>query len=294
MRRGWQPPKLDDARSISNDVADSDATPQDVCRPTPVMEMAPPSLIISNLYVGSMADACDVLWRGNPLGVTAIVNCAQDDWLHQVKKGRCGSESSRFCSELRAAFDQLEEATEGFARCGSVMGVDYMGFSAKDEVHHEASERDESRPHSKDKVAHHFPSSMAFVRRHLGCGEKVLIHCLRGENRSAAVCAAFLIRECGMPCEEAIHLLRNKRGENALSNLGFVEELRQMSLPSPAQRVAASAQPEWTQSPVKLCSHSDGSLSTEWPPTPLKPLLEDAVTPSHVMVQQKSSACVLL
>lgn len=300
MRREWQPPKLETYTSGSTEVADTDTTPKDTWRPTPAMEMAPPSLIISNLYVGSMADACDVLWRGNPLGVTAIVNCAQDDWLHQVKKGRCGSESSSFCSELRAAFDELEEAPEGSARCGSVMGVEYMGFSAKDELHHEASERDESRQLSTGKVAHHFPASMAFIRRHLGCGEKVLIHCLRGENRSAAVCAAFLTRECGMPVEEAIQLLRNKRGANALSNQGFVEELRQLSqlsLLSPAQSVASSAAQTWPESPAKVCSHSihsEGSSTTEWPPTPVKPPYEGAGTAQNALDQRRSIACALL
>jgi len=291
MRRGWQPPKLDDSasRPFNNEVAETDSTPQDAYRPTPVMELAPPSLIISNLFVGSMADACDVLWRGNPLGVTAIVNCAEDDWLHQVKKGRCGSESSRFCSELRAAFDQLEEAPEGFARWGSVMGFEYMGFSAKDEVRHEAS-GDESRSLSRDKVAHHFPASMAFVRRHLGRGEKVLIHCLRGENRSAAVCAAFLTRECGMPCEEAIQLLRNKRGENALSNQGFVAELRQLSLQSPAQCLASSP----LSIPVKVFSHSDGAPNTEWPPTPVKPSYEGAGTAPNVLSHERSICCAVL
>merc|ERR1719261_1769536 len=103
-----------------------------------------------------------------------------------------------------------------------------MGFSAKDE---KPKALDCKTPAAAKMyvVADHFPASLNFVRDRLGRGEKVLIHCLRGENRSAAVCAAFLIREHAMPCDEAIELLREKRGENALSNQGFVEELRQLA-----------------------------------------------------------------
>merc|ERR1719491_1195900 len=79
-----------------------------------------------------MADGADALWRGNSLGIGAVVNCAQEEWLHQVRKGRCGQEACMFTSELREAFDTLVDAPEGFAKFGHIMGVNFMGFSAKD------------------------------------------------------------------------------------------------------------------------------------------------------------------
>merc|ERR1719484_461813 len=101
------------------------------------------------------------------------------------------------------------------------MGVAYLGFSAKD-VDTPSPTTTKSKAYV---VADHFPAAMAFMSRHLGRGEKVLIHCLRGENRSAAVCAAFLIREHGMSSEQAIELIREKRSECCLSNQGFIDEL---------------------------------------------------------------------
>jgi len=304
MRRGWQPPILDDSSSkpFNSDVADADSDQQDgyAKAVTPVMQLQPASLIIANLYCGSMADGADALWRGNPLGVSAVVNCAEDDWLHQVKKGRVGSEAAVFCSELREAFDRLAEAPEGAAHYGTVMGMEYMGFSAKDAVHHAASDRQVTGD-SKDKVADHFPASLAFVQKHLGRGEKVLIHCLRGENRSAAVCAAFLMMQRGLPCEEAIELLRNKRGDNALSNQGFVEELRRLPLASPAKTVASSSEAtQWSPSiesasPMKTVSTSDGADSVGWPPSPVKPVQHEEVCASQTSeASQRSIACEIL
>lgn len=237
MQRRWQPPRLDDSTKLgksTDSVNGSHQLPAEL-RSTPVIALLPPSLIVEGIYVGSMADGADVLWKGNTLGIGAVVNCAQEDWLHQVRKGRCGQEACMWTSELRESFDALSDAPEGFAKRGQVMGVHYLGFSAKDIHSFESPQKgagmlDESSDGmesvvSKYPVSDHFAAALAFIREHLENGQTVLVHCLRGENRSAAVCAAFLIRERGMSAMEAIDLLRKKRGEGALTNQGFVDEL---------------------------------------------------------------------
>mmetsp|Transcript_119698 Transcript_119698/g.211584 ORF Transcript_119698/g.211584 Transcript_119698/m.211584 type:complete len:330 (-) Transcript_119698:130-1119(-) len=238
MQRRWQPPCLDDSTKLGKSTdsvnsANLNQLPAEL-RSTPVIALLPPSLIVPGIYVGSMADGADVLWKGNSLGVGAVVNCAQEEWLHQVRKGRCGQEACMWTSELRESFDALSDAPEGHAKRGQVMGVHYLGFSAKDIHSFESPQKgtgmSDETPEametvSKYPVSSHFAASLAFIREHLEKGETVLVHCLRGENRSAAVCAAFLIRERGMSAAEAIELLRQKRGEGALSNQGFVDEI---------------------------------------------------------------------
>jgi len=280
MRRGWVPPILGEAclEKEGKGISSGDVQDDEWKSVTPVMELKPPSLIAPGLYVGSMADGADALWRSNPLGVTAVVNCAQEDWLHQVRKGRCGdsgSAAAAFTTELREAFDKLQEAPEGGARCGKVMRVAYLGFSAKDDASHIAC--DGTRPPASKSpaaakaymVSEYLPASMAFIGQHLDSGGKVLVHCLRGENRSAAVCAAFMIRERGMLCEAAIALLREKRGDNALSNQGFVEELRRLSPISPTKK----PQPPSTTPPAQG--------SPQLPPFPSSPVKTPA-QPSFV------------
>jgi len=237
MQREWQPTPLSPK---SNQTADTGAaympaTEEDdfSSRKTPVMNLQELSLIVPNMYagskllgkiyVGSMADGADALCRGNPLDVQAVINCAQEDWMHHVRKGRLDApcqKASDFTGELRNAFDELSEAPEGFAKRGTVMGISYLGFNAKDRASANLSDSPEK------EIGDYLAASLAFIVEHLGRGHTILVHCLRGENRSAAVCAAFLIQERGMSPEEAVAFLREKRGDAALSNQGFVEELR--------------------------------------------------------------------
>jgi protein-tyrosine phosphatase len=59
----------------------------------------------------------------------------------------------------------------------------------------------------------------------LASGEKVLVHCRSGHNRSGLVCARTLIEQGRSP-EEAIETVRTKRGDgHALGNRNFVEWL---------------------------------------------------------------------
>jgi len=54
----------------------------------------------------------------------------------------------------------------------------------------------------------------------------VLVHCEEGRNRSALITALYLIRFKGALSEEAIALIREKRGSSALYNGNFVRYLR--------------------------------------------------------------------
>ena len=55
-------------------------------------------------------------------------------------------------------------------------------------------------------------------------GEKTLVRCQMGWNRSGLIMALVLIRD-GMDAEEAIELIRNKRSPHALGNMYFVRWL---------------------------------------------------------------------
>jgi protein-tyrosine phosphatase len=66
----------------------------------------------------------------------------------------------------------------------------------------------------------------AFVARAMDDGNKVLVHCRSGHNRSGLICARTLI-ERGMGARDAIELVREKRKDGeALGNPHFVEWLQ--------------------------------------------------------------------
>lgn len=184
---------------------------------SPTVQMCTATEVVSGLYVGTMVDAADVFLSGNSMGFEAVVNCAQRDFLRQIRKGRLGAEFADRLPQLSCLLEALPEVPGGGAVRGTVQGVSYMGFDAADV-------RDYC-------LAQNIPPALAFVREQLQAGRKVLVHCLRGENRSAAVCAAILIKQ-GSTADAAVELLREKRGDFALSNEGFVDQLHAIQLES--------------------------------------------------------------
>lgn len=63
-----------------------------------------------------------------------------------------------------------------------------------------------------------------WVHEHWTAGEKVLVRCQAGLNRSGLVVALVLMFD-GLPAEEAINLLRERRSRWALCNEAFVRWL---------------------------------------------------------------------
>lgn len=72
-------------------------------------------------------------------------------------------------------------------------------------------------------------AAMAFIEGMRGIGRSVLVQCFSGKNRSGLVIGAYLIHHRFMPAEEAIALIRSKRGPDALSNPTFVAALEAMA-----------------------------------------------------------------
>lgn len=60
-------------------------------------------------------------------------------------------------------------------------------------------------------------------------GKKVLIRCQAGLNRSG-LCTALILMKNGMSSNDAISLIREKRSENALFNVHFVNYLNSLNM----------------------------------------------------------------
>lgn len=69
-------------------------------------------------------------------------------------------------------------------------------------------------------------SLVHWVHEHRQHGLTVLIHCEEGRNRSGLITALYLIRHRGMRPQEAIDLVREKRGPSALWNGSFERYLK--------------------------------------------------------------------
>ncbi|CAE7445602.1 unnamed protein product [Symbiodinium natans] len=173
-----------------------------------------------DVLVGTQEDGADVLLGNNTLQVAAVVNCALEDWLYKVRNGSCGAAAASRLPEIEASVRVLPHA--GGVALGDISGIRYCALPARD--------RDRAEPIIIDgevavpglepyDMGQHLPAAVAFLRDQVAAGRKVLIHCLRGENRAGAVAAAFLAAEGALP-EEAVQKVRFK------ALLDFCERLR--------------------------------------------------------------------
>ena len=80
-----------------------------------------------------------------------------------------------------------------------------------------------------DIVADYFASGRAVLSEARRTGERIFVHCLQGFNRSAAICAAFLVEHEGMALTEAAALLHHRRG-GVLGNKSFRRQLVHLAL----------------------------------------------------------------
>lgn len=73
-------------------------------------------------------------------------------------------------------------------------------------------------------ILQHFEESKNFLDDAKRCKGRALVHCAMGINRSAAICAAYIMTDAKMTLVETIRLMKDKRGK-LLSNRGFQIQL---------------------------------------------------------------------
>lgn len=140
--------------------------------------------------------------------------------------GKCGTAALEALPALEKAFAALT-CVGGGVLAGEVNGLRYCSIPARDrdrcdpiiiggEVAVQGLEPYDMRPH--------LPPAVAFLREQVSAGRRVLIHCLRGENRAGTVAAAFLA-DAGVDADTAVAQVREVRGRHALSNRAFVEQV---------------------------------------------------------------------
>lgn len=72
-----------------------------------------------------------------------------------------------------------------------------------------------------EALAPYLDGATAFIRDHLGQRRNVLVHCAMGRQRSAAIVAAYLMRERGMRVDDAVAFVRARRPEAFFGGVNF-------------------------------------------------------------------------
>eukprot|EP00928_Gymnodinium_smaydae_P093156 TRINITY_DN77181_c0_g1_i1.p1 TRINITY_DN77181_c0_g1~~TRINITY_DN77181_c0_g1_i1.p1 ORF type:complete len:201 (+),score=31.87 TRINITY_DN77181_c0_g1_i1:87-689(+) len=80
-----------------------------------------------------------------------------------------------------------------------------------------------------DLFSSDMPRALAFISKHVSEGHRVLVHCYAGMNRSATVCAAWLLHHDRRLLVDVVRHLAHKRGlvlQNESFIMGLVELAR--------------------------------------------------------------------
>ncbi len=88
------------------------------------------------------------------------------------------------------------------------------------------SVNDDLRKESIDIMRKNIPLMIKYIDEYPG---DVLVHCAAGQQRSAAVIAAYLMNKKGMSMEEAIKYIKSKKPDAFLTGVNFRDALKSMN-----------------------------------------------------------------
>jgi protein-tyrosine phosphatase len=87
------------------------------------------------------------------------------------------------------------------------------------------SVNDDLQKESIDIMTQNLPLMVKYVDEHVSKGHNVLVHCAAGQQRSAAVIAAYLMKTKGFSVDQAIEFVKSKKQDAFLTGVNFRESL---------------------------------------------------------------------
>lgn len=85
---------------------------------------------------------------------------------------------------------------------------------------------DDLQPESIDIMSRALPVVVEQIDNVITSGGDVLVHCAAGQQRSAAVVAAYLMYNAGMSRDQAIAFIRSKKPDAFLTGVNFENSLK--------------------------------------------------------------------
>lgn len=83
----------------------------------------------------------------------------------------------------------------------------------------------DDHPSSVDTMTVMLPLMVKYIEDQLAMGKPVVVHCFAGQQRSATVVAAYLMKTKGMSPEQAIGFIKSKKSDAFLGGPHFIESL---------------------------------------------------------------------
>jgi protein-tyrosine phosphatase len=92
---------------------------------------------------------------------------------------------------------------------------------------------DDLSAEAMDTMAQNLPRVLSIIDSVRSSGRNVLVHCFAGQQRSAAVVTAYMMKE-GMCKKDAVHFVRSKKRDAFLTGINFGPVLENFSQKSRA------------------------------------------------------------
>ncbi len=86
---------------------------------------------------------------------------------------------------------------------------------------------DDLRMESMDIMSRSLPVVVDHIHNIISSGGEVLVHCAAGQQRSAAVVAAYLMTTQGMSIQQAVEYIKTKKPDAFLTGVNFEKSLKE-------------------------------------------------------------------
>lgn len=80
-------------------------------------------------------------------------------------------------------------------------------------------------PHSIETMTKNLPIMIKYIEEHVKENKNVLVHCFAGQQRSATVIAAYLMKTKGLSTEDAIAFVKSKKQDAFAGGVHFYTSL---------------------------------------------------------------------
>ncbi len=83
----------------------------------------------------------------------------------------------------------------------------------------------DDHPSSEETMTQLLPVMVKYIEDHVSKNHDVVVHCFAGQQRSAAVVAAYLMKTQGMTVDQAVEYIKSKKPDAFLGGVHFYNSL---------------------------------------------------------------------
>lgn len=88
----------------------------------------------------------------------------------------------------------------------------------------------DDHPSSEHTMSSSLSLMVRYVNDQTSSGKDVVVHCFAGQQRSAAVVAAYIMRQTGWTPEQTVDFIKSKKPDAFLGGVHFIDSLKKFNV----------------------------------------------------------------